>query len=66
MIKVIIYVLSIFDKIYQKKIIKNLNLIFNKNIDIVFDVGAHKGEFIKLIISNFNSKKIYSFEPSKI
>ena len=66
MIKVIIYVLSIFDKIYQKKIIKNLNLIFNKNIDIVFDVGAHKGEFIKLIIDNFNSKKIYSFEPSKI
>ena len=66
MIKIIIFILNIFDKIYQKKIIKKLNLIFNKNINIVFDVGAHKGEFIKLIIGNFNSKKIYSFEPSKI
>ena len=66
MIKIIVFILNIFDKIYQRKIIKKLNLIFNKNINIVFDVGAHKGEFIKLIISNFNSKKIYSFEPSKI
>ena len=64
MFKIIVYILNIFDKIYQKKIIKKLNLIFNKNIDIIFDVGAHKGEFVKLIISNFNSKKIYSFEPS--
>ena len=66
MIKIIVFILNIFDKIYQRKIIKKLNLIFNKNIDIVFDVGAHKGEFIKLILGNFNSKKIYSFEPSKI
>ena len=34
-------------------------------MDIVFDVGAHKGEFIKLIINNFKTNKIYSFEPSK-
>ena len=65
MFKSIIYILNIFDKIYQKKIIKKLNIIFNENIDIIFDVGAHKGEFIKMIINNFNTKKIHSFEPSK-
>ncbi len=66
MINIITYILNIFDKIYQRKIINTLNLIFNKNINIVFDVGAHKGEFIKLILDNFNFKKIYSFEPSII
>ena len=39
---------------------------FNKNsIDIVFDVGAHKGEFGKKIRENGYSKKIISFEPQE-
>ena len=65
MSRIVLYILSIFDRLYQKKIIKELKKIFNKKIDIVFDVGAHKGEFIKLIINNFKTNKIYSFEPSK-
>ena len=63
--KITLFILSIFDKIYQKKIIRNFQKIFNDSIDIVFDVGAHKGEFIDLISNNFTIDKIYSFEPSK-
>ena len=65
MFKITLYILSIFDKIYQRKIIKRLHKLFNNNIDTVFDVGAHNGEFIKLILNNFIANKIYSFEPSK-
>lgn len=65
MLKITLFILSIFDKIYQKKIIKEFYKIFNKNINTVFDVGSHKGEFIKLILNNFNAEKIYSFEPSE-
>ena len=61
-----LYLLSIFDKIYQRKIIQKLHEVFNNNIDTVFDVGAHKGEFIKLILNNFMTNKIYSFEASPI
>ena len=60
-----LFILSIFDKIYQKRIIKKFQEIFNNNIDIVFDVGAHKGEFVKIILNNFTTNKIYSFEPSE-
>ena len=63
--KITLYLLSIFDKIYQRKIIQKLHEIFNNNIDTVFDVGAHKGEFLKLILNNFITNKIYSFEPSE-
>ena len=65
MLKITLLILSIFDKIYQRKIIKKFLEIFDDNLDIVFDVGAHEGEFIKLILNNFNVKTIYSFEPSE-
>ena len=65
MSRIVLFIISIFDSLYQKKIIKKLKKIFNNKLDTVFDVGAHKGEFIKLIINNFKTNKIYSFEPSK-
>jgi tRNA G46 methylase TrmB len=65
MSNIVIYILSFFDKLYQKKIINKLKQIFNNNLDVVFDVGAHKGEFVKLITKNFITNKIYSFEPSE-
>ena len=65
MLKITLYILSIFDTIYQRKIIKKFHKIFNNNINTVFDVGSHKGEFIKLILKNFVIEKIYSFEPSE-
>ena len=33
--------------------------------EIFFNVGAHRGETIKLFTKNFKIEKIYSFEPSK-
>ena len=63
---IIIGILSFFDFFDKKKILnflkeKNLN-----NFDIVFDIGAHKGETINLFIKNFRVNKIYSFEASPI
>ena len=63
---IIIAILSFFDFYHKKKILnflkeKNLN-----NFDIVFDIGAHKGETINLFIKNFRVNKIYSFEASPI
>jgi FkbM family methyltransferase len=57
-------ILGIFDRIYQKKIIKILKKIFNNKIDIIFDVGAHRGEFTNLMLRNFVINKIHLFEPN--
>ena len=59
-------VLNIFDYFYQKKFI---NFLKKKNINefkVFLDIGAHKGESIKLFSKNFKINKIYSFEPSPI
>lgn len=61
--KLTLFIISIFDYFYQKKII---NFLKKKNfiIDIIVDVGAHKGETIKLFLKHFKPKKIISFEAS--
>ena len=61
----IIYLLSLFDRYNQKKI---LNYFKSKNVqyNIFFDVGAHKGETLKLFSNNFNIREFYCFEPSPI
>ena len=64
--KLIILLLSFFDFFHQRKIIKFLSKKNLTKIDILFDVGAHKGESINLFLSNMNVKKIISFEPSPI
>ena len=61
--KIIIIVLNFLDYFQQKKIIKLINKKFLKPI-VVFDVGAHYGETIKLFHKKLNIKKIYSFEAS--
>ncbi len=63
--KLIIYILSFFDRYNQKKII---NFFKNKNIQIkiFFDIGAHRGETVKLFKKNLNIKNFYCFEPSPI
>ena len=62
--KVFLLILKIFDFFYQKKILKFLKAKLN-SVEIFFDVGAHKGETIKIYINNFSIKNIYSFEPIK-
>ena len=64
--KLIILLLSFFDFFHQRKIIKFLSKKNLTKIDILFDVGAHKGESIGLFLKNMNVKKIISFEPSPI
>ena len=67
MIKYItLLILSFFDFFHRKKIFKFLNDNKLSNIDILFDVGAHKGETIISFSKNLNLKKIYSFEASSI
>ena len=61
--KIILFVLNFFDYYQQKKIIKLINEKFSKPI-VVFDIGAHYGETIKLFFKKLNLKKIYSFEAS--
>ena len=62
--KITILILSFFDFIYQKKIIRFLkNQKFSLNT--IIDVGAHKGETINFFLKNFNPRKIFSFEASK-
>ena len=48
--------------IHQKRIVK---FIGNKNIRIVLDIGAHKGEFLNHIKKIKSIRKVYSLEPQK-
>ena len=60
---IVLFLLKIFDYYHKKKI---LNFLKKKitNINILLDIGAHKGESINSFINNFNINSIYSFEPS--
>ncbi len=62
----ILNLLKIFDFYYQKKLFNFLKKKGYDSFDIFFDIGAHKGESIKLFSKNFKIKKIFSFEPSRI
>lgn len=61
--KLIITLLNFLDYFQQKKIINLINSKFSKPI-IVFDIGAHYGETIKLFLKKLKIEKIYSFEAS--
>jgi hypothetical protein len=60
---IILIVLRIFDYYHNKKIINFLKKKI-KNLNILLDIGAHKGESVNLFINNFSVNYIYSFEPS--
>ena len=64
--KIILWGLSLFDYSYQKKWIKFLKKNKYNDFKILIDIGAHKGESIKLFSKNFVIKKIISFEASPI
>ena len=61
--KLIITFLNFLDYFQKKTIIKIFKSKFQKPI-VVFDVGAHYGETIKLFLDKLNIDKIYSFEAS--
>ena len=64
--KIILWGLSLFDYFYQKKWIKFLKKNKYNSFKLLIDIGAHKGESIKLFSKNFVIKKIISFEASPI
>ena len=59
----ILLLLKIFDHYHNKKMFKFLKKKIN-SINILLDIGAHKGESINSYINNFTINSIYSFEPS--
>ena len=64
--KLILLAISFFDFFHQRKIIKFLKKNNLENINVLFDVGAHKGESINLFLKELIVKKIISFEASSI
>ena len=64
--KLVLLFLSFFDYLYQKKIIKFLKKNGLSRINLIFDVGAHKGESINLFLKNMKVKNIVSFEASPL
>jgi len=62
----ILNILKYSDFFYQLKMFKFLKKKGFSKFEVFFDIGAHRGETIKLFTNNFEIKKMYSFEPSKI
>ena len=61
----VLYALNFFDFFYKKKLLTHLKKVMKGNDNIFFDVGAHRGETVKMIVNNFNAKEIFAFEPLK-
>ena len=57
--------LDFFDYFHQKKIFNFLKKHLHGQLNIVIDVGTHKGETIKKLNQSFKIDKIIGFEPSK-
>jgi len=64
--KIIIFLINFFDFFHKRKIINFLKKENFNEYEIIFDIGAHKGESIDFFLNNFNVKKIISFEASPI
>ena len=55
--------IDFIDQYYHQKII--LKKLKELKLEIIFDIGAHKGEFSKSVLNIKTTKKIYAFEPQK-
>ena len=62
--KIILLILGVFDFFYQRKIIHFFKEKNIRELNCVIDIGAHKGETIKLLLKYFKVNKIISFEAS--
>ena len=63
-IKILSYLISIIDYSNKQRIINFFRKIYHKKSLIVVDIGAHKGETIKLFLKNFQIKRIFAFEAN--
>ena len=63
--EIVKFILSIFDFFTQRKIINALSKKIKDNkINVLLDVGSHKGEYISSLNKHFLIENIYSFEPN--
>ena len=58
--------LNFFDYYYQLKLFRFLKKRGYLEFRYFFDIGAHKGESIKLFLNHFKITNIFSFEPSSV
>jgi FkbM family methyltransferase len=64
-LKILDFLINLIDLTNRIKIISFLKKkTLNKKL-VIFDVGAHKGETLKIFKNNFNFEKILCFEPNK-
>jgi hypothetical protein len=65
--KTVLFLIAYIDENYhQKKIFNFLKKKYDTSIEIIFDIGAHEGQFLKRAkFYLVYYKKIYSFEPQK-
>ena len=61
--KLIISILNLLDFFQKKQIINLFKKKFNNQI-VVFDVGAHYGETIKLFLDKLNLSPIFGIPPN--
>ena len=64
--RLVLFFISFFDGIHQKKIFNFLKKKGLKSFEIMLDVGAHRGETIDIFLKNFKINKLISFEPSPL
>jgi len=61
--KILSFLIDVYDKNFHQ--IKIFNFLKKIDIKIIFDIGAHKGEFLKSVKKLKYYEKIYCFEPQK-
>ena len=59
----VLKVLLFFDFFHKNKILRVLKKLLVEEEKIIFDVGGHNGESVKLFNKHFKPCKIYTFEP---
>ena len=50
-------IINLIDFFYQKKIINFFKKNMDSNMQLLLDIGSHKGETIEIFLKNFNIKK---------
>ena len=63
-IKILSYLIEVIDYKNKKKVINFFKEKFLENKINLIDIGAHKGETIKVFLKNFNIDRILSFEAN--
>ena len=65
-IKLLSSIINIVDSPQKKKIVIFFKNKFGKEPLNIIDIGAHKGETIKLFLQNFNINRILAFEANPL